>query len=177
MAMPSSGVISLDDARRELSLTGVVDTNNIKVRTLFQARYGNPVIFSNGYGRSLVFDFPDSAYLSPYGSNVTTPRLTLTNFFTPGQLANGDSFIITSKIIDTNTSWAYQTPYSWTWQKASTGGLLSQTATPRVNRKQFFMQPYYDTATQELYISGYYSGSSTDFPNGQVTITRIELLL
>lgn len=175
MVMPLSGTISLDDARRELNLTGPVDTNNIKVRTLFQARYGNPVIFSNGYARALAFNFADSTYLSSYASSVNSAKLMLTNFFTPGQLANGDSFIITGKIL--NSGWGYQSPYSWTWQKASTGGLLSKTATPRVNRKQFFMQPYYDTATQQLYIRGYYSGDSTNSPNGQVTISRIELVL
>jgi len=172
MALPSSGPISLGDARSELGQSGAIDMNDTNVRTLLQARYSNPVAMSGGYGESLYHDFADSTFISAYGSSVYSQPLTVYNYFSTGQLSAGSTFRVTGKIL--NTSWAYNSPYSWDITK---GTSVVTSSTPYANNKQFYMRAEYDGTTDVLRMYGYYSGSSTSFPDGQVTISKIEILL
>jgi len=172
MALPSSGPISLGDVRTELGQSGSIDMNATNVRTLLQARYSNPVSMGNGYGEALYHDFDDSTFISPYGNGVYSQPLTISDYFSAGQLSSGSDFRVTGKIL--NTGWAYYTPYSWDMTK---GTGVTTDPTPFASSKQYYMRANYLETTDQVRIYGYYCCDSTSFPNGQVTISRIELIL
>lgn len=172
MSLPPSGAISLADVRTELGQSGAINMNATNVRTLLQARYGGAVSLGDGYGESLYHNFSDSTFISAYGSGVYSQPLTVSNYFSTGQLAAGSTFRVTGKIL--NSSWIYNSPYSWDITK---GTSVTTSSTPYAFRKQFYMRAEYNGSTDVLRIYGYYSGDSTSFPNGQVTISKIEIIL
>lgn len=115
------------------------------------------------------YTFNTSEFLSPYGNGVYSQPLTLRDYFSTNILPNGSQFTVTGDIV--NASWDYNSPYTWTLT-AGTDQITS--STPYANNKQFYMRAEYVSGVIRMY--GYYSGESTSYPNGQVTIINIALV-
>ena len=115
------------------------------------------------------YTFDPSLFLSPFGNGVYSQPLTVADYFSLNVLPNGSQFRVTGDIV--NATWDFNSPYSWILTK---GTDVTTSSTPYANNKQFFMRAEYYSDVLRMY--GFYSGGSTSFPNGQVTITKIELL-
>jgi len=120
-------------------------------------------------GVSTSYTFDPTLFQSPYGSGVYSQPLTLSNYFSTNVLPNGAQFTVTGQILE--TSWGYNSPYTWTLTRG-TDQITS--TTPYAFRKQFFMRAEYAGDVVRMY--GFYSGDSTSFPNGRVTIIAINIV-
>lgn len=114
---------------------------------------------------------------SPFGSNVVSPWLDLSTAFGPGTWDNvpaGSTFYLSSRVVAgwANTSFSDTTPtYSITKGvnfSALTGGTGGD--------KNYYMVTEYDAPNNRARVQGYYTGSSTNNPNGTVYIDRASLV-
>lgn len=126
------------------------------------------VIAAVGGVRPNSYSFPQSQFASPYGNGVYSQPLTVRDYFTPGQLPSGNVFTVTAQTY--NSGWAVNSPWSWqlTYGTDTTTG-----SNPYGSSKQFYMRLEFYSGVVRAY--GYYSGSSTSNPNGQVTIIGISV--
>lgn len=115
------------------------------------------------------YTFEPTLFQSPYGSGVYSQPLTLSNYFSTNVLPNGAQFTVTGQILE--TSWGYNSPFTWTLTR---GTNQVTSTTPYAFRKQFFMRAEY--AGDDIRMYGFYSGDSTSFPNGRVTIIAINIV-
>lgn len=89
-----------------------------------------------------------------------------------GSLSSGDTFVVCGQL---TTGW----PSGWYYSNASSvtisctyGSSVGTTTTPYVASKQWFGYISYD-GSDTVTIGGYYSGSSTGYPNGQIALQGI----
>ena len=124
---------------------------------------------------------------SPFGSGVVSPWLQLN--IDPslggswGNMPIGAVFYVSSRV---RAGWA--PPYdpvlnpggsditpTYSFTKATSGVTAYQTGGTGGN-KNYYMITEYDAETQSVRVQGYYSGSSTNDPNGTVYIDRVALV-
>ena len=170
MPTPSSGPISLLDIRNELGLSGTISLNDTKVRALLGARNVSQVSMSNAFNKSLKYTFDPNTYTSAYGNGVQSSVLYLSNYFTSDQLPVGYGFRVRFYI---NEGWCTGNYVDAYFTKGYSGGPVTTAA---CGSKNMIAYGYYDGGNA-CYATLYYSGGSTSFPYGRVTMTELELLV
>jgi hypothetical protein len=169
--LQSSGAISLNDIN---VLQGIpsgtfITMNDTLVRAFAGARTaGSAVNVSNLYGRAVTLDVSVS---SPFGNGVVTPTITIASagYFDASQVPTGSTIKITSLVTAAWVNPPYSVEYTFTmgtaatYQHGGTGG-----------GKNYYIQTRFSGTS--VYCYGYYSGSSTNTPNGTVSITRLSLV-
>lgn len=126
------------------------------------------IVASVGERKPTSYSFPLEQFTSARGNGVYSLPLTIRDYFSVGQLPNGQTFTVTLQTYD--TGWAYNSPWSWT---LTAGTDTITEPNPRGFRKQFFMRAEYQSGVLRGY--GFYSGDSTSFPDGRVTIVGISI--
>jgi hypothetical protein len=128
------------------------------------------VISSLGDSRKESYTFDDSLFAGPIGNPTDSLTVNLLNYFTIGQIPTGRVVAVTAKLLP-GTGWIYNSPYTWNLT-IGTDGFTS--FTPYANRKQFFFRV--NLTGYNVYANGNYSGDSTSFPNGELTISALALV-
>lgn len=173
MAMPPSGTISMLDFANELGVVGTISMNDTRVRTLCQARYSNPVVMSNAYGRALVWNFAaNGPYMSDRASYAETPRLYISNFFSSGMIQPGAQFTLTAQLWDGSWICGANEYVTTTF----TYGSGARVGSGGCGRKSQYQDRVYDGG-DTCYAIKQYIGDSTSFPACRVSIIQIALVL
>lgn len=165
-----SGPISMSDIMAELGLSGTTSLNDAKVRALLGARNVSQVSMSNGLNKSLRYYFDPSVYNSAYGFNVTSQPLYLSNYFSDGQLPVGYTFRVRFYVSYGWCTGNYVDGYFTKGYSANSG------SSNGCGTKNFITYGTYDGGNA-VWANGYYTGNSTNFPYGNVTMTELELLV
>lgn len=172
------------------TVAGFPATNQINLGSLAAQYLGKVpgltwVRMSDMSGRGLIIGevLPDGSTAnspiniqSPTGSSVVSPWLDLNTAFGSGTWANvpnGNGFLVSSRVVATwaNSSFSDTTP-TYIFQKGVSGSAQTGGDT---GDKDYYMITEYDALNNRVRVQGYYSGSSTSFPNGTVYIDRVSL--
>lgn len=170
-SLPASGAITFDNLNTYAGVTtgAQISLDDVIPRT-FAAKLasGTAIAMSDMYSKGIDFTL---ALESPYGNGVSTPNLLLSSYFSTAQLPIGNNFYVTA--LCTDTGWVPDNPNpTVTFNK----GTVAQFTYSKSFRKSYNMRIYYDGA-DTVYGYGFYSGDSTNFPNGKVTLTNVRLVL
>jgi len=167
--LQSSGPISFND----ISLIGDFASGsqrslNDEVSRRLVGNTSGDVSIGSMYGRGVTLNVN---LTSSFGSGVTTPSFVFSGQFPQfSSLPAGTEFKVRSYV---TANWADQnTNPLYTFNK---GTYTSSTAGGTGGSKNFYMITYY-AAGDTVYAYGYYSGGSTNFPNGTVYIQTVSLL-
>jgi len=115
-----------------------------------------------GAGAPLTWSQSSSIAKTGYGSNVST---TFSISARGLNLTSGEQFICSVGQVTGLTGW-YYSDRAWA-NLAGTIGTSSSVGTSAKYEKQFYIGCSYD-GNDTITITGYYSGSGTNYPNGQV---------
>ena len=172
--LQASGPISFNDINLNVTAPSgtSIGLNETIPRAFAGARTaGSAVSLGSMYNRAVKYIL--SPYVSsPVGNGVTTATLTLNNgsYFDASQVPTGSAMIITTLIdvsvwstINPNPTYTFTMGTSSSPQTGGTGG-----------SKNWYMQTIFGGTNVRAY--GYYSGSSTSFPNGRTNITVLSLI-
>ena len=196
MALQSSGAISLSELQTEfggsnpISLSEYYAGGGLVTSGLSYSNYTTgisgasvPNVPSSGTisladdfyrsGNALTYTCYYSGGTSPVKTSWASSTSTTFNVSTYlGALTSGDTFIVCGQL---TTGW----PSGWYYSNASSvtiactyGSSVGTTTTPYVASKQWFGYISYD-GSDTVTIGGYYSGSSTGYPNGQIALQGI----
>lgn len=169
--LQSSGAIALNDINvlQGIPSGTIITMNDTLVRAFAGARTaGSAVAMGNLYGRAVTFDVN---VVSPYGSGVVTPTITIASasYFDASQVPIGSTIQVTSVVSAVWVNPPFSATYTFTMGTAATyqhGGTSGS--------KNYYIQTIFDGSS--VYCYGYYSGSSTGTPYGTVSITRLSLV-
>lgn len=196
MTLPSSGAISFSNLQTEfggshpISLSEYYKGGGLVANGISFSNYstgisgaGVPNVPASG-AISIASDFYRSGNALTYTtlySGGTSPVKTawgnpVSTTFDPatyiGTLTSGDTFAVCAQL---TTGW----PSGWYYSNSSAvtinctyGSSVGTTTMPYVASKQFFGYISYN-GSNTITIGGYYSGSSTSFPNGQIALQGI----
>lgn len=171
--LPSSGSISIGqiNAHEGYSSTQTTSMNDNLIRTFCGARANNSTI-SLGDARGNQVTVIGTLSRSNYASSVTMPSVSLGSYFDAGQYANGYPLYTTVNVDVPPTWWAsINNPRNMT---STLGRSNSRTGGGTGGKKNFYSTQTYSGTT--ISGGGYYSGKSTNNPNGQVTLQYISLV-
>lgn len=169
-SLPASGALTLNMVN---TYSGVASGTQVALggarARLFAGKLtpGSAVSMNDMYNHGIDYTL---TLVSPYGNGVVTPDLLLNSYFTTGQLPSGNPFYVTARVAatwnpdDTNPTCTF------------TKGIAANYVYTRNDRKRYNLQVNYD-GVNTIYARGYYTGDSTNFPNGTVYLDRVRLLL
>jgi hypothetical protein len=181
------GAISFDDIQDVFGGTNPISLNEyykggLYVKDLSYNNYYGPLsgsyvpnIPTSGAISTAHFQKASKAYTYSQG---TTPVITgfassvsisfsITSYLPDFKRNTGDTFLVSCKL-RSETNWI-QLPYL---HVSFTVGTAKSTNTPQLHSKQYIMKIAYNGAST-ITLSGYYSGSSTNYPNGGVYLQGI----
>lgn len=168
--LPSSGAISFND----ISLIGDFASGSQRSLndTVSRRLVGNTsgdVAVGSMYGRGVILNVN---LASAFGNGVFSPSFSFSTSLPQFlSLPDGTQFFVQSLVtaswatINTNPTYTFTKGNTSTFTTGGSGG-----------SKNYYMQTTYNAGNQTVYAYGYYSGESTSFPNGTVTIQVVKLI-
>jgi hypothetical protein len=173
--LPSSGAISISDlnANIGMSTTRTTTMNENHIRAFCGGRADSSQI-SLGDARGRGVTFTGTLARSGFARNVTLPTVALSTYFDTEQLTNSFPLYTTMNVDVPPTVWAStDNPRNMT---SVLGTDNSRTGGGTGGAKNFYSVQNYVSSSQSITGSGYYSGSDTGSPDGQVTLQYISLI-
>lgn len=170
-SLPASGAITFDMLN---TYAGLASGSQIALGGALARLYAGKLTTNSAISMSDMYsqgvDFALSL-ASSIGNGVSTPNLLLSSYFDAGQLPAGSNFYVTALCTD-----AYWPPDNVNPTVTFVKGSPGQFTYSKSYRKSYNMQVNYDGA-DTVYGYGFYSGDSTSFPNGKVTLTAVRIIL
>lgn len=167
-SLPASGAITFNMFN---TYAGIASGSQVSLGGL--GRYyagklsaGSQVSVSDTYGHGVDYTL---SLVSANGNGVYTPPLLLSSYFIAGQLPTGNQFFVTGTV---SASW---NPDNTNPTVTFIKGTAASFNFTRNDRKRYNFTIIYDGADTVLGY-GFYSGDSTSFPNGTVSLDRVRLI-